>query len=128
MIHKLEHIGVMVSDMDASIAFYTEVLGLKLVDRVRLNADVELSFLSYPGSGNVQLELIGRKGEFAEQGKVHHIAFTVSDIEAEVERLKKLNVRLIDERPKEILGGTKIFFFYGPDGERMELFQPKSNA
>jgi lactoylglutathione lyase len=125
MIHKLEHIGIMVKDMDASIRFYAEVLGLGLVGREKLDDGVELGFLSYPDSGNIELELIGHDhGNFPTSGKVHHIAFTVTDIEAEVERLRKLGVSLIDESPRTILNGIKIAFFYGPDGEKLEFFQP----
>lgn len=126
MIRKLEHIGVMVTDMDASIRFYTEVLRLQLVKRVQLRPGVELTFLSYQGQESVELELITGDGSHAEQGKVNHIAFTVTDIEAEVERLKSLGVKLIDEQPKTILDGIKIAFFYGPDGERLEFFQPNA--
>jgi len=125
MIHKLEHIGVMVKDMDASIRFYTEVLGLKLVKRDRLADGVELSFLSFPGSDNIEIELIGRGHDgLPDNGLVHHIAFTVSDIQAEIDRLKSLGVKLMDETPRTILKGDRIAFFFGPDGERLEFFQP----
>ncbi|MCZ8515531.1 VOC family protein [Paenibacillus filicis] len=125
MIHKLEHIGVRVNDMDASIRFYTEVLGMKLVKRAPLADGVELGFLSFPGSDDVEIELIGRGSDgLSDSGKVHHIAFTVSEIEAEIERLKAHGVTMIDETPKTILNGAKLAFFFGPDGERLELFQP----
>lgn len=125
MIHKLEHVGVYVNDMDKSIAFYTGVLGMKLAGRERLGNGIELGFLSFPGAENVQIELIGRGSDgHSDEGKVHHIAFTVSDIEAEVERLKRLGVQMIDETPRVILDGVKIAFFFGPDGERLEYFQP----
>lgn len=126
MIHKLEHIGVMVKNMDESIRFYTEILGMTLVERVSLNDEVELSFLSLPGSDQVFIELVGRGSEgMPNQSVVNHIAFTVSNIDEEVARLKRLGVEMIDEKPKTILDGVKIAFFYGPDRERLELFQPK---
>lgn len=125
MIKKLEHIGVYVNDMDESIRFYTEVLGLSLAARKRLDNGVELSFLSYPGTPETQLELIGRGTEgMPDNGIVHHIAFTVTDIESEVERLRSLGVRLLDEVPRVIMDGVKIAFFFGPNGERLEFFQP----
>lgn len=126
MIQKLEHIGVYVKDMDESIQFYTEVLGLSLVARKRLANQVELSFLSFPGSRNVEIELIGRGTEgMSDSGIVHHIAFTVSDIERELKRLAGLGVRLLDEEPRVILDGARIAFFFGPNGERLEFYQPK---
>ncbi|MDF2924867.1 MAG: Glyoxalase/bleomycin resistance protein/dioxygenase [Paenibacillaceae bacterium] len=127
MIKKLEHVGVYVNDMDESIRFYTEVLGLQLAARKRLANQVELSFLSFPGSSNIELELIGRGTDgMPDNGIVHHIAFTVTDIGQEVERLKGLGVRMLDEEPREILDGVQIAFFFGPNGERLELFQPKA--
>lgn len=125
MIRKVEHIGIWVKNMDESIRFYTEVLGLKLAERVRLEEDLELGFLAFPGTEDVELELISRGyvGQ-PDNGIVHHIAFTVNDIEAEVERLKQLGVRMLDETPRVILNGVKIAFFFGPDGERLEFFQP----
>jgi lactoylglutathione lyase len=127
MIRKLEHIGVYVQNMDESIRFYTEVIGMKLVDRKMVNAEVELGFLSFPGSENIEIELIGRGTDgISDAGIVHHIAFTVNDIEAELQRLKGLGIRMLDETPREILGDVKIAFFFGPNGERLELFQPKA--
>jgi len=122
---KLEHIGVMVKDMDESIRFYTEIVGMKLDRRLALNEKTELAFLSFPGQESVEVELIRGSGDFsfAERGIVNHIAFTVDDIEAETARLKAAGVRMIDETPREILNGIKIAFFYGPSGERLELFQ-----
>lgn len=125
MIKKVEHIGVHVKDMDASIEFYEKVIGMNLVARKKLDNGVELSFLSFAGSENVEIELIGRGQEGQpDNGIVHHIAFTVSDIEQEVARLRDLGVRLLDSETKTILNGAKIFFFFGPSGERLELFQP----
>jgi lactoylglutathione lyase len=126
MISKLEHIGIVVKDMDRSIRFYTEVLGLQLKGRDRLGDGVELGFLAHPGSDTVLLELIGRwRDDLPARGNVDHVAFTVTDIDAEVKRLKSLGVEMIDAAPKElaICGGVKIAFFYGPDGERLEFFQ-----
>jgi lactoylglutathione lyase len=125
MITKLEHIGVMVSDMDRSIQFYKDALGLELVGRTPLNG-AELAFLSYPGTEHIQLELISRwREDLPARGNVDHIAFSVSDIDAEVERLKSLGIEMIDQAAKEvnIIGPVKIAFFYGPDGERLELFE-----
>jgi lactoylglutathione lyase len=125
MIRKLEHIGVKVKNMDTSIRFYTEVLGMNLVKRAKLADGVELGFLSFPGSDNIEIELIGRGHDgLPNESIVHHIAFTVTDIQAEIDRLKGFGVDLMDETPRTILDGDLIAFFFGPDGERLEFFQP----
>lgn len=125
MIRKLEHVGIFVSDMDRSIAFYTEMLGMKLVDRLPLNEEAELAFLSFPGQEDVQIELIGRDASgMPPEGLVNHAAFTVEDIDAVIAKLKQQGVAISDEWPKTILDGRKIAFFNGPSGEKLELFQP----
>jgi len=123
-VKKLEHIGVMVKNMDESIRFYTETIGMRLDRRVPLNESLELAFLTFPGQENIEVELIGRfDGTLTENGIVNHIAFTVDDIEGEIARLKAAGVTMIDNEPRTILHGIKIAFFYGPNGEKLELFQ-----
>ncbi|MFC7441129.1 VOC family protein [Laceyella putida] len=125
-IRKIEHVGVMVKDMDASLAFYQEVVGMKLLGRVKHNDEaLELAFLGFPGAGETQLELIqGYNDQLPAEGKVHHIAFTVDDIEKEWDRLKQLNVAFNDEEITTLSIG-RYFFVYGPDGEWIEFFEPK---
>lgn len=126
-IKKLEHVGLMVKDIEASIAFYTKVLGMKhLRTMPHSNGVITLAFLAYPDSEDTVLELIqGYNSELPAEGKVHHIAFTVSDIEQEFRRMKKLSeVKLQDDALTVLPDGSKYFFFYGPDGESLELFEP----
>lgn len=124
MIHKMEHIGIIARDMEASIHFYTEILGLQLVNRVHLNESVELAFLSFPGQEDVQVELIGRDpSDIATEGLVNHLAFTVTDIEGVISRLKQAGIEVSEQWPETILDGKKIAFFTGPSGEKLELFQ-----
>ncbi|WP_309120957.1 VOC family protein [Paenibacillus sp.] len=121
---KLEHIGIMVKNMDESIRFYTEVIGMNLDRRVALNEEVELAFLTFPGQESVEVELVGRfDGKLSADGIVNHLAFTVDDIEAEIARLQAAGVSMIDTAPRVILNGIQIAFFYGPNGEKLELFQ-----
>jgi len=125
MIVKLEHIGILAKNMDESIRFYSEILGMNLVERVWLNEQVELAFLSFPGQESVQVELVGRDPSgVAEEGIVNHLAITVDDIEAVISKLKQHGYDISDEYPRTILDGRKIAFFKGPSGEKLELFQP----
>ncbi|WP_274365444.1 VOC family protein [Paenibacillus thermotolerans] len=124
---KLEHIGIMAKNIEESIRFYTEIVGMRLDRREKLDNGVELVFLHFPGQESVEIELISRWDDsFSENGIVGHVAFTVDNIEQELERLKQAGVRLIDETPRTILGGIKIAFFYGPSGEQLEMFQPRT--
>ena len=123
MISKVEHIGIYARSIDESIRFYTEVLGMRLIERVPLYDKVDLAFLSFPGQEDVQVELIGRDPDSADEGLVNHLAFTVEDIDAAIARLKQAGVAVSEEWPKTILDGRKIAFFKGPSGEKLELFQ-----
>jgi len=122
MIKKFEHVGIRVKDMEESIAFYTKVLGCRLLERTNYNDQVSLAFLTV-GDANCEIELIaGPGGPYPTEGKVDHFAFTVDDPDAELDRLRSHGVSLIDEQPEQMKNGCRIAFFYGPSGERLELF------
>ena len=120
---KMEHVGIMVNDMDESLAFYQNILGLELRNREWLNDTIELAFLFFPEQPSVEVELI-YGGPVENEGIVNHLAFRVENIEAELVRFKEAGVKLVDEEPRSILNGTvKIAFFQGPNGEKLELVE-----
>jgi lactoylglutathione lyase len=124
MLKKVEHIGIQVRDLDRSIKFYTEVLGLTLRKRVRLNEATELAFLPL---GDSEIELICKSTEytFAKEGVVNHLTFRVDDVAGVLEHLRKHGVELIHQQPLVLEKlGSRIAFFWGPDGEKMELLAP----
>ncbi|WP_100407319.1 VOC family protein [Bacillus solitudinis] len=124
-VQKIEHVGIMVADIETSIAFYKDVIGLDVFDRLDLENGVTLGFLGFANAQETVVELVGIKdGSFAEEGRVHHIAFTVEDIETEIERLKELNVTFVNESISTLPNGSNYIFFYGPDQERIEFFEP----
>ena len=126
MLRKIEHVGIQVRNLDRSIGFYTEVLGLTLRKRVRLNETTELAFLPL---GDSEIELICKSTEyiFAKEGIVNHLTFRVDDVAGILDHLRKHGVELIHQQPlfMEKLG-TRIAFFWGPDGEKLELFAPNA--
>lgn len=127
-VRKIEHIGIMVTNMERSIAFYQTVVGLELLGKLtHTNGIVELAFLGAPGANETQVELIANySGQLAEEARVHHIAFTVDGLEAETERVAALGVTFLEDAPTTLPNGARYRFFYGPDGERIEFFQPAS--
>jgi len=94
---RIDHVGVMVKDLDTSIRFYTEIVGLEVKSRfTHTNGVLQLAFLGAAGSDQTEIELIqGYNDQLPAEGKVHHIAFTVDDIEAEHRRIKSLNVGFV---------------------------------
>lgn len=125
-VRKIEHVGIMVSNMANSIAFYRDVVGFELLGTLdHGNGTVKLAFMATPGAKETELELVeGYNGNLPAEGKVHHIAFTVDDLDAEISRIEKLGVTFIDPDITTLPNGARYRFFYGPDGEWLELFQP----
>lgn len=124
-IKKFEHVGLQVKDLDISIEFYTRVVGLVFLEKQdHVDPNLKLAFLGVEGSNEPIIELIsGYNPNLPTEGKVHHIAFTVEDIDAEIARLKDLHVTFVDETVTTLPSGAKYVFFNGPDGEWVELFQ-----
>jgi lactoylglutathione lyase len=125
VVRKIEHVGIMVRSLEVSIPFYEQVVGLKHNETLILsNGVIRLAFLSFQSSSENEVELIeGYTGELAKAGRVHHVAFTVDDIEAEFERIRAANVAGLDQEITTLPNGSRYFFFDGPDGEALEFFQ-----
>ncbi|GAK40679.1 VOC family protein [Paenibacillus urinalis] len=126
-VQKLEHVGVVVRSIDESSAFYEKVLGMELKEIRQPNPNVRLGFLGFPGEANLIIELVERtNSELPNEGTVNHIAFTVEDVEQEAARIAEHGVAFINEKIVTLADGTRFIFFQGPDGERLELYQPAS--
>ncbi|MUG43947.1 VOC family protein [Paenibacillus woosongensis] len=126
-IRKIEHIGIRVTALEDSIEFYERVIGLKLLHIIgEVEDELRLAFLAFPGQENVEIELIYVRGgeTLPSEGRVHHIAFTVSHIEEEYKRIAELGLSGMDPEIRAIPNGSRLFFFNGPDGERIEFFEP----
>jgi len=103
---KLDHIGIVVEDIEAALAVYEAALGLPLENIVEVpEQGVRVAFLSL-GESNIELvqptaddtgtaKFLTRRGE-----GVHHICIEVDDIRAALARLKAHGVQLIDEEPR----------------------------
>ncbi|OAS20285.1 VOC family protein [Paenibacillus oryzisoli] len=122
---KLEHVGVMVANLEASIAFYEKVIGLKHKGTLlHTNGVIRLGFLGFEAANETEVELIeGYNANLPQEGKVHHLAFTVDDIDVEFARIQALEVAQLDAEITTLPNGSKYFFFNGLDGERIEFFQ-----
>jgi methylmalonyl-CoA/ethylmalonyl-CoA epimerase len=118
MLKKISHIGIAVNDIETAAKFYTESLGLKLggVEEVG-DQKVKVAFLPI---GEVRLELVqptsadSTVAKFLEKNGqgVHHVAYHVEDVAAEVERLKAAGVKMVDETPRKGAHNTKVAFVH----------------
>lgn len=122
---KLEHVGIQVRDLDTTIEFYTKVLGLELLEKQdHVDPVIKLAFLGFSDSDETVIELIsGYNPNLPTEGKVHHIAFAVENLEDEIARIKEHEVTFVDEAITTLPSGARYVFFLGPDGEWIELFE-----
>jgi methylmalonyl-CoA/ethylmalonyl-CoA epimerase len=131
MTEKLDHIGIAVENLEQSLAFYRDVLGLELhgtetVEEQKVKVaffpvgDTEIELLESTDPEGPIAKFIAAKG----QG-VQHLAFRVKDIEKTLADLKARGVRLIDEKPRYGAGGAKIAFLHpkATNGVLVELCQ-----
>lgn len=114
----IEHIGIAVTNLEASIKYYEEVLGLTCyaVEEVK-DQKVKTAFFKL---GQTKIELLestdpeGPIGKFIEkrgQG-VHHLAFAVKDIEGALKELDQKGISLIDKSPRRGAEGLDIAFLH----------------
>jgi methylmalonyl-CoA/ethylmalonyl-CoA epimerase len=131
MDYKVEHIGIAVKDLSVSIPLFERLLGSSCYKTETVASEqVETAFFLQNG-GKIELvqstqpdgviaKYIDKKGE-----GMHHIAFEVPDIQAEMERLKKEGFTLINETPKKGADNKLVCFVHPKDcnGVLIELCQ-----
>lgn len=126
MIKKMEHVAVIVSDMDRSIAFYKEMFDYQVRLRGE-NAVREMAFLYHNVQAGMEIELIRDlvpQGSYSDSGIVNHIAFTVDNIEEAIGYYRNKGIVFTTEEPKPTLEGGRMILFYGPDRELLQLVEP----
>jgi methylmalonyl-CoA/ethylmalonyl-CoA epimerase len=115
---NLHHVGIAVDDLDAAILVYSDLFGATLEHRERVeDQGVEAASLRVGDSRIELLQPLGPEtpvGRFlAKRGPgMHHMAFEVADLTAELARLKAHDVLLIDEHPRRGMFGLQVAFIH----------------
>jgi len=131
MIKNINHIAIIVPDLEGAVAFWEGALELKLARTESVPEEgVDVAFLPIGGS-NVELlkPTVADTGvaRFLEKRGpgIHHMCFEVDDIEATLAQLRDRNVQLINEQPQEGHGGRKYAFVHpkSTGGVLVELYQ-----
>lgn len=131
MMKKIEHIGIAVKDFSKANGLYYQLLGEEpYKTEVVESEQVSTSFFKV---GDTKIELLEALSEDSPIGKfletrgegIHHIAFEVSDILAEMARLKKEGFRLLSELPKKGADNKLVCFVHpkSANGVLIELCQ-----
>jgi methylmalonyl-CoA/ethylmalonyl-CoA epimerase len=133
MMNKIEHIGIAVKDIAASNKIFEDILGVAPYKQEAVESEGVLT--SFFKTGENKIELLQATSsdsaiaKFLEKNKegIHHIAFDVSDIHEEIERLIKLGYKMIHEKPKDGADNKLIAFLHPKDsnGVLIELCQEK---
>jgi len=131
MIKKVDHIAIVVPDLEASMSFWVDALGLELAHKEHVASQkVDVAFLPI---GDSKIELLQPTDE--ESGVVrylekrgpgmHHLCFEVDDIVATLAKLKAAGVQLINELPETGSDGRKFAFIHpmSADGVLIELYE-----
>jgi len=118
---KINHIGIVVRDIEEALKVYQEALGLELT-RIEERPEMGVNIAFLP-AGDSEIELVqptteeGGVAAFLKKrrGGLHHVCLEVDDIEAALAELRERGLRLIDEQPRQ-----------GTHGERFAFIHPKS--
>ncbi len=130
---KIEHIGIAVKDLAASNQIFEDILGVAPYKQEEVQSEHVLTSFFQVGESKIELlqatspdSAIAKYLEKNKEG-IHHIAFDVEDIFAEIDRLKAKGYTLIHESPKEG-ADNKIIAFMHPkssNGVLVELCQDR---
>lgn len=125
---KVDHIGIAVNNLEETLKFYTDILGLECQGtEVVEEQKVRVAFLPV---GDTEVELLestdpeGPIARFIEKNGegVQHIAFRVDNIEEAIAHMQEKGLKMIDEKPRYGAGGAKIAFVH-PKGTNRVLVE-----
>jgi lactoylglutathione lyase len=123
MVKKLLHTRYRVSDLEKTVAFYRDVLGLELVRRHTSPRGSQLVFFKAPGSEEeIEICKFDGSGEVKLGHDITHLAFEVDDLDVFAKHAAAKGYPLSDG-PTPTGGGSVIAFVDAPEGYEIELIQ-----
>lgn len=131
VIKAINHVAVVVDDMEKSLSFWRDALGIPLHELRNVPAEKsQVAFLPLAGA---EVELVqpttddsGIAKYLAKRGPgMHHLCLEVDDIEGMMAVLREKNIRLINEQPRVAADGKKYAFVHpeSTGGVLVELYQ-----
>lgn len=140
MIKDIRHIGIVVIDLKASLHFYRNLLGFKIMKQMEETGDYIDNISSLQNAKVTTVKMASLSGQMIELLKYHshpaeqrmrevceigvsHIAFTVDDLDAEYKRLKGKRVQFNSSPQLSPDGYAKVAFCRAPEGTLIELVE-----
>lgn len=130
---RIEHIGIAVKDIEAANKTYRDVMGAEHYKTEEVASEGVITSFFRVGESKIELlggtnldspisKFVAKRGE-----GIHHVAFYVDDMEAEMERLTAKGFRLLNEKPKPGADNKMVVFLHPKDnhGVLVELCTDK---
>jgi len=122
-VKKLLHTRMRVSDMEQTIAFYTNVLGLEMLEQKVSPRGSHLAFLKVPNSEElIELTSFPPSGPVKVEEDLVHLAFQVESLDETIASLNAKGVKVTDG-PTQTSSGSRFIFIDAPDGYEVELIE-----
>ncbi|TLY20680.1 MAG: VOC family protein [Nitrospirae bacterium] len=122
-VKKLLHTRMRVSDLDQTIQFYINVLGLEVLERKTSPRGSQLAFLKVPNSDElIELTSFPPSGPVKVQEDLVHLAFQVESLDDTIESLNVKGIKVTDG-PTKTSSGSRFIFIDAPDGYEVELIE-----
>ena len=136
MFNRIDHIGVAVEDLDAAIKLYERSFEMELVHRETVESQGVEAVLLDVGEGHI--ELLAPLGPDTPVGKflakkgpgIHHVAYSVDDIDKALAQVEALGMRMIDRTPRTGIRGSRVAFVHpaATGSVLTEIVQPAEGA
>jgi lactoylglutathione lyase len=129
MITRLLHTRMRVSNLDETIRFYRDVLGLEVTERHRSPRGSELAFLRVPNSEEeIEICAFPASGRVQVPEDLVHLAFEVDNLDDTIARLQAQGIPITDG-PTTSSSGSRFCFIDAPDKYEIELIErPKGRV
>ena len=128
---RIDHIAVLVDDLDATLGFWRDALGMEVAGR--LDVPAEMAQIAFLPTGSSEIELVmpttsdsGLAKFLEKRGPgMHHICLEVDDIDGMLVQLKEKGVQMINETPRTGVGGKRYAFVHPKSarGVMIELYE-----
>jgi methylmalonyl-CoA/ethylmalonyl-CoA epimerase len=133
MLQQIDHIGIAVKNLDETVAFYRQVMGLEVSSTEVLNG-LKIAFLRV---GDSELELLEDSTpdgaiarHVAKRGEgLQHVAYRVDNLECALQEMRIKGVALIDEQPRPGARQARVAFLHpkSTKGVLIELVEPQTS-